>query len=210
MEFAKASVVIQGFGNVGSYAARLFAEDGCRVVAASDSRGCVYNEKGLDIEKLVEHKERTGSIADFQGANNIPEDELWEIPCDILLPAALERQIVESNAPKVRAKMVVEGANGPTTSEADKILSERGILVIPDILANAGGVIVSYFEWVQDSQAYFWDEEEVNAALEKKMVKSFNEVFSLSQENKVDMRTAAQMLALSRLARAMSIRGIYP
>ncbi len=210
MDFAKASVVIQGFGNVGSYAARLFTEDGCRILAASDSRGCIYSEEGLDIEKLVEHKERTGSVADFQGADNITENELWEIPCDILLPAALEQQIVESNAPKIKAKMIVEGANGPITNEADKILSERGILVIPDILANAGGVIVSYFEWVQDSQAYFWDEEEVNTALEKKMVKSFDEVLSLSRESKVNMRTAAQMVALKRLAHAMSIRGIYP
>ena len=210
IDFKKASVVVQGFGNVGGYAARIFAEHGCRVLAVSDSRGGVYNKAGLDIEKLLGHKQQSGSVVDFKYADNITQDELWEVPCDILVPAAMESQIVKGNATKIKAKLVIEGANGPATAEADEILNERGILVVPDILANTGGVVVSYFEWVQDSQAYFWDESEVNAALEKKMVKSFNEVLSFSQEKKVDLRIAAQMLAINRITHAMAIRGIYP
>ncbi len=208
--FDRASVVVQGFGNVGSFAALLSAKSGCRVVAVSDSQGGVYNEKGLNVEELLQHKRESGSVIDFRHADNITNAELWEVPCDILMPAALEHQIDEGNAPKIKARIVVEGANGPTTAEADKILQERDIFVVPDVLANTGGVVVSYFEWVQDTQAYFWEEDEVNRALEKRLVKSFREVLSFSEEKKVDMRTSAHMLALDRLARAMAVRGIYP
>jgi glutamate dehydrogenase (NAD(P)+) len=176
----------------------------------SDIKGGVYNKAGLDIAKLSEHSLQTGSVVGFKYADNITGDELWEVPCDILVPAAMENQIVKSNCNKIKTRLVIEGANGPTSSEADEVLNERGILIVPDILANTGGVIVSYFEWIQDSQAYFWSEDQVNAELKTRMVKSFNEVFSFSQEKKVDLRIAAQMLALNRIAQAMAIRGIFP
>ncbi|MDR7556220.1 MAG: Glu/Leu/Phe/Val dehydrogenase [Armatimonadota bacterium] len=210
MELAGATVVIQGFGNVGSVAAQLLTRLGCRVVAVSDTRGGVYNPAGLDPDRLIAHKARTGSVVGYPGADVVTNQELLELPCDVLVPSALEGQITEENAPRIRARVVVEGANGPTTPEADVILRERRITVLPDIVANAGGVIVSYFEWVQGLQQFFWTEEEVNANLERIIVRSFGQVVKVAEERNVDLRTAALIRAIDRVADALFTRGIYP
>jgi glutamate dehydrogenase (NAD(P)+) len=205
-----ATVVVQGFGNVGYHAAKLLAEEGCKIIAISDSKGGTYNPKGLDVESLLNYKKKTGSVVDFADGETITNAELLVLPCDILVPAAIEDQIVKANAADIRAKIIVEGANGPTTSEADKILGENGVFVVPDILANAGGVVVSYFEWVQDLQAFFWSEDEVNHQLQKVMTNAFHEVIEMSRREKLDMRNAAYMLAVKRIADAMEARGIFP
>jgi len=210
MELAGATVVIQGFGNVGSVAAQLLTRLGCRVVAVSDTRGGVYHPGGLDPDRLIEHKARTGTVVGYPGADVVTNQELLELPCDVLVPSALEGQITEDNAPRIRARIVVEGANGPTTPEADAILRERRITVLPDIVANAGGVIVSYFEWVQGLQQFFWTEEEVNANLERIIVRSFGQVVKVAEERNVDLRTAALIRAIERVADALFTRGIYP
>lgn len=210
MDLKSATVAVQGFGNVGSIAARLLAAQGCCIIAVSDSSGGVYNPKGLDIEGLRLHKKEAGSVVGFKGAEAITNAELLALKCDILVPAALESQIVESNAGNVKARIVIEGANGPTTLEADRILEDKGIFLVPDVLANTGGVIVSYFEWVQDFHRLFWEEDEVNQRLEKIMVSTFADVWEISRSHKVDMRSAAHMLAVKRLAEAMELRGIYP
>jgi glutamate dehydrogenase (NAD(P)+) len=210
MELAGATVVIQGFGNVGSVAAQLLTRLGCRVVAVSDTRGGVYHPGGLDPDRLIEHKARTGTVVGYPGADVVTNQELLELPCDVLVPSALEGQITEDNAPRIRARVVVEGANGPTTPEADAILRERRVTVLPDIVANAGGVIVSYFEWVQGLQQFFWTEEEVNANLERIIVRSFGQVVKVAQERNVDLRTAALIRAIERVADALFTRGIYP
>ena len=210
MSLDGAKVSIQGFGNAGRYAAELFARDGAIIVAVSDSKGGVYNPKGLDVAKLVKVKQETGSVINYEDAEKMGAKDVLEVPCDILIPAALEDQIDETNADKIKAKIVAEAANGPTTPEADKILWDRGILVIPDILANAGGVTVSYFEWVQDIYSYFWDEEEVNARLERIMNKAFDSVYAVVDQKNVNPRIAAYILAIERVARATQIRGIYP
>jgi len=205
-----ATAAIQGFGNAGSIAAELLAKIGMKVIAVSDSRGGIFNKKGLDIAKVIAHKKKTGSIAGFSEAKSISSDAVLELDCDVLVPAALENQITLANAHRVKAKIIAEAANGPTTPGADRILHERGILVIPDILANAGGVTVSYFEWVQDLQELFWDVEEVNRKMEKIMGKAFDDVHRSSQEYKVDMRTGAYILAIDRVAKATESRGIWP
>ena len=210
MSLDGATVAVQGVGNVGSTAAKLLAREGCRVIAISDSRNGVHNSKGLDIESLLNYKKETGSVIGFKGADTITNAELLALTCDILIPAAIECQITASNAAQVKAKIIVEGANGPTTPEAGKILYDNGVLVIPDILANSGGVIVSYFEWVQNIDSFFWDEEEINNRLQKIMTNAFAEVLEISKAEKTDMRSAAHMLAIKRLVSAMSIRGIYP
>jgi len=210
MNLDGATVVIQGFGNVGSVTAKLLAQESCNIIGISDSRGGVYNPKGLDPISLLNHKRETGSVIGFRNAETVTNAELLVLPCDILVPAAFEIQIVKANAANVRTKMIVEGANGPTTPEADKILHGNGVFVIPDVLANVGGVIVSYFEWVQDIQSFFWSEEEVNNNLRRLMTDAFAEVLKISQSEKVDMRSAAHMLAVGRVVRAMAIRGIYP
>ena len=210
MPFQGARVAVQGFGNVGSIAAVLLREQGCRIVAVTDSRGGVYNEKGLDPAELLRHKEQAGTVAGFRGGTPITNEDVLEVPCEILVPSALEGQITERNAGKVKARLIVEGANGPTTPEADAILQDRKVLVVPDILANAGGVTVSYFEWVQDLQSFFWSEEEINERLERIMVRSFREVLGVSQERQVEMRTAALVKAVQRVADALITRGIYP
>jgi glutamate dehydrogenase (NAD(P)+) len=210
MPFQGARVAVQGFGNVGSVAAVLLHEQGCRIVAVSDSRGGVYNEKGFDPGDLLRHKEQAGTVAGYRGADPLTNEELLEVPCEILVPSALEGQITGRNAARVKARIIVEGANGPTTPDADEILRERKVLVIPDILANAGGVTVSYFEWVQDLQSFFWTEEEINERLERIMVRSFREVLAVSQERKIEMRTAALIRAVGRVADALMTRGIYP
>lgn len=205
-----ASVAIQGAGNVGLHAAQCLTQMGARLIAISDSVSGIYNPHGLDFPQVEAWKREHGQLHGFPGAEAITNDDLLALPCDILVPAALENQITGRNANQVRARLIVEGANGPTTPEADAILREKGILVVPDILANAGGVIVSYFEWVQDLQFYFWDLEEVNRNLERVLVRAFGEVASLAQQEGVDMRMAASMLAIRRVAEAMRLRGLYP
>jgi glutamate dehydrogenase (NAD(P)+) len=204
-----ASVVIQGFGNVGGMAARLMSKRGFRIVCIIEYDGAVYNAKGLDIEKLMQHKKETGSINDFPGGENIDREQALFQKCDVLLPAAKENVITSLTAPKLQCKIITEGANGPTTPPADKILEDKGIFVIPDILANAGGVTVSYFEWVQDRQGYFWNESEVNDRLEAIMINGFNDVMKFHEKYKTNNRTAAYMLALDRVAFAIKLRGLY-
>jgi len=203
------SVVIQGFGNVGGMAARLMARAGFRIIAIIEYDGAVLNNKGLDIEALLLHRKETGSIRDFPGGTNVDRDEALYLECDVLLPAAKENVITSRTAPHLRCRILTEGANGPTTPEADRILEEKGIFVIPDILANAGGVTVSYFEWVQDRQGFFWNEDLVNTRLEEIMVGSFRDVVKYSAQHKVNNRTAAYMLALDRVAFAIKLRGLY-
>lgn len=203
-------VVVQGFGNVGANAAILAKEFGAKVIAVSDSKGGIYNERGLDVLEVLKHKERTGSVINFPGAKNVSNEELLELPCDILIPAALEGQIHKNNAKNIQAKIVVEGANGPTTPEADKILFDREVMVVPDILANGGGVLVSYFEWVQNLTNLYWKEEEVNEKLDNKMREAFLQVYNIAKERDVDMRTAALILSVGRVVEAMTAAGYFP
>ena len=206
----QARIVVQGFGNAGSIAARLLSEDGASVVALSDSRGGIRNDKGLDVQAVIAHKKKTGSLAGYPEADAISNEKLLELECEVLIPAALENQITLENADRIRAKIISEAANGPTTPGADEILHQNGIFLIPDILANAGGVTVSYFEWVQSLQAFFWEEKQVNEHLEKIMTRGFREVLKIAKEYDVHMRTAAYILAVGRVAEATRIRGIYP
>ncbi|MFZ5633968.1 MAG: Glu/Leu/Phe/Val family dehydrogenase [Bacillota bacterium] len=210
INLAESTAAIQGYGNVGSIAAEGLNQLGCRIVAVSDSKGGIYNENGLDLAEVNAFKARTGSVAGFPEARPVSNEELLTLECDVLVPAALENVITEENAPRIKARLVAEGANGPTTYEADQILFERGITVIPDILANAGGVVVSYFEWVQGLQNFYWTKDEVNRQLRRRMVGSFREVYHLKEQHDVSMRTAAYMLALDRVTRAMKLRGLYP
>lgn len=205
-----AEVVVQGYGNAGSVAAYLLQDAGAKIIAMSDSRGGIYNPDGLDAREVRDFKAETGSVVEYPGAGGLTNAELLELPCDVLVPAALENQITGENANHIQAKVVAEAANGPTTPEADEILYNKGIFVIPDILCNAGGVTVSYFEWVQDLQAFFWSEKEINNQLQGIMTRSFADVLGMSQEKEVDMRTAAYILAIKRVADATMIRGIYP
>ena len=205
-----ATASIQGFGNAGMHAAELFAEAGYKIVAVSDSRGGVGNPKGLDVGKLIAFKQETGSVSGFSGGDTMSNKDVLECACDVLVPAALEKVITAENAPRIRAKIIAEAANGPTLPEADDILFDRGIMVLPDILANAGGVTVSYFEWVQDLQEDFWDEEKVNERLKRKMTKAFSETLEQSKKLKVHMRRAAYVVAVSRVAEATRLRGVYP
>jgi len=202
-------VVIQGFGNVGGMAARLMAARGFRIISIVEYDGAVYNAHGLNIDALALHRSETGSIVDFPEAENMDKNEAMFLDCDVLLPAATENVITSQNAAGLRCRIVCEGANGPTTAIADEILAEKKILVIPDILANAGGVTVSYFEWVQDRQGFFWNEDLVNTRLEEIMVRGFNAVAAYGEKHKVDNRTAAYMLALDRVTAAIRLRGIY-
>ncbi len=205
-----ATVAVQGFGNAGGTLARLLHEEGARVVAASDSRGGVYMSRGLDLAAIVAHKRETGSLIGVKGADRITNEELLETKCDILVPAALENQITTRNASRLRTRIVAEAANGPTTPGADRVLQDRGVFVIPDILCNAGGVTVSYFEWAQDLQRFFWEELEVAKQLERFMKRAFHEVFETSKRHKIDMRGAAYMLAVARVADATRVRGLFP
>lgn len=207
IDLKEATAVIQGYGNAGSVAAALLAELGVKIIAVSDSRGSAYNPNGLDPKAVLDHKKVTGSVVGFPGSENISTAELLALECDILVPAALENQITVENADSVKAKIVAEAANGPTTPEADRILFANGIMVIPDILANAGGVTVSYFEWVQNLQNYYWSEEEVNQRLEDVMVNAFNATYAMAEEHGVDMRTAAYMVSLNRVTQAIKARG---
>jgi glutamate dehydrogenase (NAD(P)+) len=214
IELRGSTVAVQGFGNVGSVAARLLAQAGAKVVAVSDSAGGIYNQAGLDIEAVYAGRKPGGLIGEHEQSefahSHISNDELLTLPVDILIPAALEGQITEKNAADIQAKMIVEAANGPTTDAADAILNQRGIYVVPDILANAGGVVVSYFEWVQDLQSFFWEESEVNQRLQRIMVNAFAAIATLAQSRNLSMREAAYIIALQRVIDAISARGIYP
>ena len=205
-----ARVVVQGFGNAGDAAARFIGELGAKVVAVSDSRGGVFNGDGLDLALVARHKQETGSVTGAPRTRAISNEELFELDCDILIPAALEGVITERNAPRIRARIIAEAANGPTNPEADHILRERGVMVIPDILCNAGGVTVSYFEWVQDREEFFWSIDEINARLRRVMVRAFEDVHRTSVEHDIDLRMAAYMLSVSRVAEATLTRGFYP
>ncbi len=207
---AGATVVVQGFGNVGGATARLFHQRGAVVVGVSDVAGGIANPQGLDIPAVIDHLHRTGSVVGFAGSDPVSNQEILELPCDVLVPAALQNQITPNNAGRIRAGMVVEGANGPTTPDADLILHDRGILLLPDILANAGGVTVSYFEWVQDIQSFFWSAAQVNSRLARIMRNAFDTVWETAQSHSVDLRTAAYMVGVARVAEATLTRGIYP
>lgn len=209
MELAGARVAVQGYGNVGSHAARLLHEAGARVIAVSDVRGGILNTDGLDPAAVQRHLESNGSVTGFPGAASISNAELLTLECDLLVPAAIEQQITLENAGRIRARVIAEGANGPTTPEADAILRDRGIFIIPDILCNAGGVVVSYFEWVQDRYGYFWKEEEVRERLEEKMSQAFHDVLTVADRHQVDTRTAAYALGVDRIAEVRRLRGLY-
>src|SRR6266568_260335 len=210
MPLKGARVSIQGYGNAGSIAARLFQREGSKIVAVSDTRGGIYNEAGLDPASILRFKQERGSVIGFPGAQSISVQDVLEVTCDILIPAATEGVITAANAARVQARIIAEAANGPTTPEADAILFSQGALVIPDILANAGGVTVSYFEWVQDLQSFFWGVEEITQKLEVIMNRAFNAVAEKADQSSCDMRLAANMLAIARVAEATQIRGIYP
>jgi glutamate dehydrogenase (NAD(P)+) len=207
---AGARIAVQGFGNVGSVAAALLHGAGARIVAVSDSKGGTLNARGLDPRALARHKRESGRVSDYPGGEPIDNATLLATECDVLVPAALEQQITAANAERIRARLVVEGANGPTTPEADAVLAARDIVVVPDVLANAGGVVVSYFEWVQDLQAFFWTEEEINQRLERLMVRAFEEVAATARDRGTDLRTAALGRAVERVAEAITLLGIYP
>ncbi len=209
LDIKGATVAVQGFGNVGSVSADLLSKIGARVVAVTDWKGGVYNERGLDIEKLIDYARQHKTIDGYPGAEPIDNARLFGLDVDILVPAALENQITMENAPSIKAKVIVEGANGPTTPEAHKHLHERGVFVIPDILANAGGVTTSYFEWVQDRHGYFWEEDEVNKRLETKMCEAFEDVLKTAQRYKTDLRTGAYIVAINRVATVTKMRGMY-
>jgi glutamate dehydrogenase (NAD(P)+) len=210
MSLRGASVAIQGFGNAGSLAAKLFAEKKARVIAISDSRGGVFNSRGIDPLKAMRYKERSGTVVGMPGTSRISNDDLLTMKCDILVPAALENVVTLNNADQIKAKIVAEAANGPTTPHADEVLARKGIMVLPDILANAGGVTVSYFEWVQDLQSFFWSESEVNAKLETVIKRAFIEVHETARKHRTHMRTGAYCLAVGRVADATLVRGLFP
>jgi len=210
MDLAKASVVIQGSGNVGGTAAQLLHDIGVKVIGISDIDTALINEKGLDIPAVLKHQDKKRTLKGFKGAEVVSNEDLLRTPCDILLPCATENQITSKNAGKLRTKCIIEGANGPTTANADRILDDAGIFVIPDILANAGGVAVSYFEWVQDRHGYFWDEHEVNERLEQLMRKAFGNVLARTKQHRINMRTAAYVQGVDRVAKVIKLRGLYP
>jgi glutamate dehydrogenase (NAD(P)+) len=205
-----ARVVVQGFGNVGGIAARLFHEAGARVIAVADHAATLVNEAGIDIPAALAHVEAHGSLSGYAGASSLDIEDFWRLECDFLIPAALEGQLTAERATGMRTRIVVEGANGPTTPAADDILHDRGILVVPDVLANAGGVTVSYFEWVQDFSSFFWTEDEINTRLERIMVGAFNAIWQVAQEKAVSLRTAAFIIACHRVLEARAERGLYP
>jgi len=205
-----ARVSIQGYGNAGSIAATLLAAESAIIVAVSDSTGGIHNPAGLDPARVSAWKQEHGTVVGFPGSDDVSNQEILEIDCDILVPAALENQITKHNAPRIKARIVAEAANGPTTPEADVILNDKGVFLIPDILCNAGGVTVSYFEWVQDIQSFFWTEARINESLKEIMDRAFEAVYAMGELHEVDMRTAAYMVAVARVAEATTLRGLYP
>ena len=206
----RCSVAIQGFGNVGSVTARLLAELGCKIVAVSDIKGGIYNPSGIDVHLALRYSKEHGNLSGMPGTERVTNAELLELPCDILIPAALENQVVARNAARVKARLVVEAANGPTTPDAEAILYDKGVTIVPDILANAGGVTVSYFEWVQDLQRFFWAEHEINDRLETIMTRSYNAMRHKAREQQTNLRMGAYLLAVARVAEATELRGVYP
>jgi glutamate dehydrogenase (NAD(P)+) len=209
MDTRVTTVAVQGFGNVGSVAAQLLQREGCRIVAIGDRSGAYHNPTGINVDEAIAHVKRHRSLEGYAGGDQITNEQLLTLDVDVLVPAALENVITRKNAGDIRAKIICEGANGPTTATADQILEDKGVFVIPDILANAGGVTVSYFEWVQDRGGYFWAEDVVNDRLREIMTRSFADVLNLSKQHKVNMRTAAYMLSISRVATVHKLRGIY-
>lgn len=209
MKPKNATVVIQGFGNVGSVTARLLGEQGCKIIGISDITGAYYEPKGIDVSKALDHTENNRNLGGFSFAEKIPQSELLELPCDVLVPAARENQITSKNASRIKAKIICEGANGPTSATADPILQNKEILVIPDILANAGGVTVSYFEWVQDRVGYFWSLDRVNRRLDRMMKAAFDSVYAASEKYKISLRLGAYVIAIDKVARTLLLRGIY-
>ncbi len=205
-----ARVAVQGFGNVGSSAAELFAQAGSKIVAAQDHTGSIFNDHGFDLAELLPHVKASGGVAGFKGAEVLGDEEFWDVQCDILIPAALEGQITAARARRVKAKLVLEGANGPTTSSADDILAERGIQVVPDVICNAGGVTVSYFEWVQDFSSFFWSEDEINLRLDKIMVGALKNIWDTADHHRTTLRTATFAVACERILSAREERGLYP
>ena len=210
LDIGSSKIAVQGFGNVGGIAAKLFAQAGAKIVAVQDHGGTVAKSSGLDVNALLLHVANTGSVAGFALADVLPDEEFWGIACDILIPAALEQQITETNAHRIQARMVIEGANGPTTPEADDILQDRGILVVPDVIANAGGVTVSYFEWVQDFSSFFWSEDEINSRLVRIMKEAFAVVWQVGLDHQVSLRTATFIVGCKRILHARELRGLYP
>ena len=210
LDLSNATCAVQGFGNAGSIAAKLIKEIGVKVIAVSDSKGGIFDSTGLDADKVLEHKSKTESVIGYSGSDEISNEDLLTIDCDILIPAALENVITKKNASDIKAKILAEAANGPTTPDADHILEENGVFIIPDILANGGGVTVSYFEWVQNVQHLFWTEEEINQRLRKIMDNSFGAVIKMKEKYKAHMRIAANMLGISRVSKAAELRGLYP
>ena len=210
MDVSKARVAVQGFGNVGGIAGKLFAEAGARVVAVQDHGGTIFNGGGFDVPALLKHVAANGTVAGFAGADVIANENFWDVDCDILIPAALEGQLTAERAQRIKAKLIIEGANGPTTPEADDILQDRGVLVLPDVIANAGGVTVSYFEWVQDFSSFFWTEEEINNRLVRIMKDAFAAIWQVAQDKNVSLRTATFIMACTRILHARELRGLYP
>jgi glutamate dehydrogenase/leucine dehydrogenase len=210
MKFKGATVAVQGYGNVGWNAAKIAYDWGAKIVAVSDSAGGIYCKEGLNPYKVYEHKQKAGSVVNFKGSENITNEEVLKTKCDILVPAALENSITKDTADEIKAKIVAEGANGPTTPDADKVLFEKKVILVPDILANAGGVTASYYEWVQNLEREHWPLEEVNSKLETKMCKAFNDVYAASKKEKCEMRTAALMLGVGRVAEAIKVLGLWP
>lgn len=205
-----ARVAVQGFGNVGGTAGKLFADAGAKIVAVQDHTGTIYNTNGFDVTALLAHVAAQGGVGGFAGGEAMEAKDFWAVDCEILIPAALESQITKDNAAQIKAKIVIEGANGPTTPEADDILTDKGVLVLPDVIANAGGVTVSYFEWVQDFSSFFWTEDEINARLVRIMQEAFAGIWQVAQENKVTLRTATFIVACKRILHAREMRGLYP
>ena len=205
-----ARVAVQGFGNVGGSAAELFGQAGSIIVAAQDHTGTIVNSKGFDLSELIPHVTKTGGVAGFKGADSMNNEEFWDVPCEIMIPAALEGQINEDRAKRIKAKLVLEGANGPTTSRGDDILAERNVLVVPDVICNAGGVTVSYFEWVQDFSSFFWSEDEINVRLDKIMVDALKKIWDTADRHKITLRTATFAVACERILIAREERGLYP
>lgn len=205
-----ARIAIQGFGNVGEAAARIFHGHGAKIVAIQDVTGTIHSEAGIDPAAALEHLRRTGKITELPGSEEIQKDEFWSVDCDVLIPAALENQITLANADKIRARLIVEGANGPTNPAADDLLSGKGITIVPDVLANAGGVTVSYFEWVQDFSSFFWTEEEINKRLDRIMSEAFLSLWDVKEKHNVTLRTAVYIVSCTRVLEARALRGLYP
>ncbi|MBB5205232.1 glutamate dehydrogenase (NAD(P)+) [Inhella inkyongensis] len=203
-------VAVQGFGNVGSIAAKLFAANGARIVCVQDHTGTILNENGVDMQDLLDHVAKTGGVGGFKGADKIDNENFWDVKTDVLIPAALEGQITDARARRISTRLILEGANGPTTPDGDAVLAERGIIVVPDVIANAGGVTVSYFEWVQDFSSFFWTEDEINLRLDKILIGAFKGIWETSEQHKIPLRTAAFTVACTRVLQAREERGLYP